>query len=673
MGPFVARLFYGKIRFQSFLYQMLTEWKPELRDVERTTSVRTHLFEVLSSDAFKGGKRAQDFLQLVVEHALAGRTDNLRERMLGAEMFGRPVGYDTANDAVVRVKASEVRKRLAQYYQTLAAPPAIRIDLQSGSYVPQFYIELPETSESTPPSASEVVLPEIGPPPPVQPVHASGTRPSRTRQAIRKFTPRRWGLATVGLGLLAFVGYFAVQQEKRSSSAKQIRSIAILPLQNFSGDPDQEYFADGMTEELTTELGQIASLRVISRTSTMTYKGTKKTLPEIAGELHVDAIVEGSIEREGNMVRITTQLIDSKTDQHIWAHSYDRDITSVLELQSEVARDIADQIRIQLTPAVQARFNRTQRVDPKAVELYLRGRQRENIADPKAARDYFEQAVQKDPNYAAAHTALANVYGWMGSGGWMPYAEAFSRERAEALKAIELDDSSPEPHLALSSAAMDQSWDWVTQKQELQRALDLNPNSAEVVEAYAGYLMHQGRTDEAVAETKLSLQLDPVSSRSFLGATFICYFARKYDLALEYMQKASALDHKPDEGLFPLGVIYIEEGRYDEGIQELEKIGDQPHALGHMGNAYARAGRIAEARALLPKLMDHIQKTGIGRYEIALVYAGLKDNNNAFDWLEKAYQARDKGLTYLKVDPCLDPLRSDPRFANLEKRVGLPV
>lgn len=642
---------------------MLTEWKPELRDVERMTSVRKHLLEVLGSDAFKGGKRAQDFLHLVVEHALAGRIDNLRERMLGAEMFGRPVDYDTANDAVVRVKASEVRKRLTQFYQSLTVSPTVRIVLQAGSYIPQFYIELPEPS---PAPASETVPPEISPP--VQPVHAP-----RTQEAIRKSILPRWGLAAVGLALLIFVSYFVFQQWKRSSSTHQIRSLAILPLQNFSGDPDQEYFADGMTEELTTELGQIASLRVISRTSTMTYKGTKKTLPEIASELHVDAIVEGSVEREGNRFRITTQLIDSKTDQHIWAHSYDRDMTSVLELQSEVARDIADQIQIQLTPAVQARFSRTQHVDPRAVELYLRGRHRENIADPRAARDYFEQAVQIDPNYAAAHTALANVYGWMGSGGWMPYAEAFSRQKAEALKAIELDDSRPEPHLELSSAAMNQSWDWTTQKQELQRALDLNPNSAEVVKAYANYLMHQGRTEEAVAETKLALQLDPVSSTSFLDATFICYFARKYDLALEYIQKAAALDHKPDEGFFPLGVIYVEKGQYDEGIQEFQKIGDQPHALGHMGNAYARAGRTAEARAILPKLMDHIQKTGIGRYEIALVYAGLKDNKAAFDWLEKAYQARDKGLTYLKVDPCLDPLRSDPRFANLEKRVGLPV
>lgn len=645
---------------------MSEEWKPDLLDVKRTASVRRALQDILASDAFRGGKRAQDFLQLVVDHALACRFDSLRERMLGAEMFGRPVDYDTANDAVVRVKATEVRKRLAQYSQSLSVPPKVRIELPTGTYVPQFYFET-----LAPPGKAVSAEPDTVPlqiAPSVEPVATSPASPR-----ILSPRPLRLTLLVAGCALLAVIGYFAVQRWRHPSSAPQIRSIAILPLQNLSSDPTQDYFADGLTEELTTELGQVNALRVISRTSTMTYKGTRKTLPEIASELHVDAIVEGSVEREDGHVRITTQLIDSKTDQHIWAHTYNRDMTSVLELQSEVARAIADQIRIQLTPAEEARLNRTQHINPQAVELYLQGRQRENVADPKAALDYFQQAVAKDPNYPAAHSALANAYGWMGEAGWMPYAEAFSRQRAEALKAIALDDSSPEPHLELGAAAMDQNWDWSTQKQELQRALDLNPNSEAVVEAYAGYLMRLGKADEALAETELSLQLDPVSSRSFLTAAFMSYFCRRYDLALNQMRQAAALEHKPDESFFPLGVIYVEKGRYGEGIQEFQKIGDLPHALGHLGNAYARSGRVEEARAILPKLMQHIQKTGIGRYEIALVYAGLKDKDNAFTWLEKAYEARDKGLTYLKVDPCLDPLRDDPRFKDLEKRVGLPV
>ena len=645
---------------------MQYEWKPEMNDTERIASVNSHLHDVLVSDAFKGSKRSQDFLQLVVEHVLAGRLDSLRERTLGAEMFGRRIDYDTANDAVVRVKASEVRKKLTQYYQNLSTSPAVRIALPSGSYVPQFYFESPPVASAAPPIP---LYPESAP-------DSQEGSSGDTHQIQRRVVARPpWllpMLSVLGVVLLVLAGILGFLRWRYFFTNHQIRSIAILPLVNLSGDSAQEYFADGMTEELTAELGQVNSLRVISRTSTMTYKGTKKTLPEIAHELNVDGIVEGSVEREGNRVRVTIQLIDSSTDQHIWAHSYDRDMTSVLELQSDVARAIADQIRIELSPQQQAHFNRTQHVNPEAVELYLQAIDRLNTGNPRTAIDLLRRAAEKDPGYAPAHASLANAYGWMGEAGWMPYNEAFPLQKSEALKAIALDDSRPEPHLELGIAAMNQSWDWATLNKELQRALELNPNAANVHWAYANYLDRVGRSTEAIAEAKIALQLDPVSSRSFMNTGFIYYFDRQYDQALTQMQKAAALHAEPVEILFPLGDIYIEKGLYDQGIQEFLKLGDAPHALGHVGNAYARQGSTAEARAILPKLKEHIQKTGIGRYEIALVYAGLKENDNAFEWLEKAFQARDKGLTYLKIDPCLDPLRSDPRFQDLIKRVGIP-
>lgn len=650
-------------------FEMSEEWTPDLRDDERVETVRKSLHDILISDAFKGGKRAQDFLKLVVVHALAGRLDNLRERMIGAEMFGRPIGYDTANDAVVRVKASEVRKKLLQYYQSLSATPAVRIDLPAGSYVPQFYFDVSIPSEKSPPAAtdSRAAGDDAG-------IAASDSSVDRSTAGDGKLDISRplWFFVAAALVILTAVGLIAIQRRGHAAVGKQIRSIAILPLINYSGDPKQEYFADGMTEELTTELGQVSSLRVISRTSTMAYKGTTKTLPEIAKELHVDGIVEGSIEREGNQVRITVQLIDSNTDQHIWAHSYDRDMTSILELQSDVARAITDQIRIELTPQQQARLNRTQHINPEAVEFYLQGIHSLNTGTPKDAISFFRQAIEKDPGYAAAHAALATSYGWMGEAGWMPYAEAFSQQKAEALRSIELDDSRPEGHLELGLAAMNQSWDWATQKRELERALALDPNSTAVHWAYANYLDRVGHTGEAIVEAKAAMQLDPVSSRSFMSLGFVYYFAHQYDQALEAMQQAAALHANPVEILFPLGDIYVEKGLYNEGIEEFKKLGDMPHALGHMGNAYARAGKTAEARAILPKLMQHIEKTGIGRYEIALVYAGLKENDLAFAWLEKAFQVHDKGMTYLKIDPCLEPLRSDSRFKDLVKRVGLP-
>jgi TolB-like protein/Tfp pilus assembly protein PilF len=644
---------------------MSEEWTPDLHDNERVETVRRSLHDILVSDAFKGGKRAQDFLTLIVDHALAGRLDNLRERMIGAEMFGRPISYDTANDAVVRVKASEVRKKLLQYYQSVIIPPVVRIDLPAGSYVPQFYFDTP-ISVSLGPSTSldsdleEAVTPNL-------PVVSSEAPTSRS-----SFSGWLWLLLAAIFVVVASTVFLFLHRQGAVAANGQIRSIAILPLLNYSRDPKQEYFADGMTEELTTELGQVTSLRVISRTSTMSYKGTTKTLPEIAKELHVDGIVEGSIEREANQVRITVQLIDSKTDQHIWAHSYDRDMTSVLELQSDVARAIADQIQIELTPQQQARLNRTQHVNPEAVELYLQGIQRLDTATPKDAIGYFQQAIEKDPSYAAAHATLANTYGWMGEAGWMPYSEAFSKQRAEALRAIELDDSRPEGHLELGMVAMNQDWDWATQKRELERALALDPSSTKVHWAYANYLDRVGRPDEAITEAKVALQLDPISSGSYMSLAWVYYFGHKYAQALEAMQRAAALHANATESLFPLGDIYVEKGRYDEGIEEFKKLGDMPHALGHMGNAYARAGKTAEARATLPKVMQHIEKNGIGRYEIALVYAGLGENDNAFAWLEKAFQSRDKGVTYLKMDPCLETLHSDSRFKDLVKRVGLP-
>jgi TolB-like protein/thioredoxin-like negative regulator of GroEL len=619
---------------------------PEEFGPERLGLVRDHLKDVFASKAFAGSKRAQDFLQLIVEHALAGRLDSLRERMIGAEMFGRRIDYDTANDAVVRVKATEVRRKLAQYYQESTKPPVVRIELPSGSYVPKFYWE------------------SLAAPPVPSPIAAPG----------EKF--RQWRVVAgtlAALAVIAAIGYVGFKVwPRRPAPETEHHAIAVLPLQNLSGDPRQDYFADSMTEELIADLGQVSASRVISRTSTMTYKGTTKTLPQIARELGVDTVVEGSVLREGKQVRITAQLIDASTDHHLWARSYVRDLNDVLTLQAEVARTIADQIRIAVTPEERARLARPRTVDPEAQELYLQGMQALGTGNPGNAIGYFQKAIDKDPNYAQAHAALANSYGWMGEAGWMPYSEAFPNEKAAAIKAIALDEALPEGHVQLAQAAMDLDWDWATEGKEFKRALELNPNSAAVRWAYSNYLERMGRLPEAISELQLALQLDPISSRAYHNTAFGYYFARQYDQALLQMQHASALRHEPAELIFPLAVIYVEKGMYGEAIQQFQKLGGQPHAVGHMGNAYARMRRVAEAREMISELQKQVQNTGVGRYEIALVYAGLGEKEEAFAWLEKSFVARDKGLTYLKIDPCLDPLRLDPRFQDLVRRVGLP-
>jgi TolB-like protein len=632
---------------------------------EQARLVRSHLAEVISSSAFAGSKRCQDFLVLVVEHALAGRFDSLRERMIGAEMFGRPIGYDTANDAVVRVKATEVRKKLAQFYRETAVPPPLRIDLPSGSYVPQFHWSPPaqEPIEARSPASSESATAEVE-----RQLISQTVRPGNRRPPYLFLT------VMVGVILLGGITYWwgLHSRASQSGSADGIRSIAILPLQNLSGDPKQDYFADGMTEELIADLGQIGPLRVISRTSTMSYKGTTKKLPQIASELGVDAVVEGSVWREGNRVRITAQLIDAKSDRHLWAQNYDRDLTSVLTLEAEVAQSIAEAIRIELTPNEEARLSRARPTYAEAQELYLRGLDLLNHGNPRQAIGYLQDSIDKDPRYAPAHVALADDYGWLGEAGLLPYYEAFPKQKAEAAKAIELDEALPGGHAELASALMDLTWDWSTPEKEFKRALALNPNSAPIHSQYAAYLMRLGRLDEAIAQAKLNLQLDPVSSRSHSNLGFINYFARHYDEALANIQKADDIDKDAWEFDFPRATIYVEKGMYDQAIAEFKKLGDQPHALGHMGNVYARMGRAAEARDLISRLQEHVQSDGIGRYEIAIIYAGLGEKGEAFQWLQKSYAARDKGLTYLKIDPCVDPLRSDPRFHELLRRVGLP-
>jgi TolB-like protein len=455
---------------------------------------------------------------------------------------------------------------------------------------------------------------------------------------------------------LGFVSFKRWTAEQHGPS--EIRSIVILPLKNLSGDPAQEYFADGMTEELINDLDQVSTLRVISLTSAMSYKGTKKKLPEIARELGVNGVVEGGVLREGNQVRISTQLIDSRSDRPIWANTYVRDLTSNLAWQGEVAQAIADEISINVTPQEQARLARH--------GMLLR-----DADDCRNAIDYFQKALAKNPSYAEAHAALADCYGRLGESGKMAYKEAFSHQKAEAVTAIALDESLPEGHLELANSSMTADWDWNTAATEFHQALKLNPNSAAIHESYAFLLVRTGQLHEALAEVERGVDLDPVSGRSFHYQGFIYYFSRQYDEALSLIKRVRALDVTPPDWSFLLGDVYAEKGMYAESIAEFLKSGDGPDSLGHLGNAYARAGKVDAAKKTIAQLEENVRKDGVGRYEIALVFAGLGQKQEAFDWLERAYRAQDVGLVYLKVDPCLDPLRTDPRFDDLVRRVGL--
>lgn len=639
----------------------------EMLSPERQALVRQHLETVLLSHAFAGSKRTQDFLRLIVGHALEGDVDSLKERMIGAEMFGRPISYDTGSDSVVRVRASEARKKLALYYSE-NHPEAghVRIELPSGSYVPRFHFETP-----SPPAH-----PETGPMPNLAtaaPAAEVALPASLTAFAGR--TLPRWAMwaAALLVVVVAALGISAYLQRARNNSIAQrgIHSIAILPLENLSGTASQDYFADGLTEELINDLGQVSTLRVISLTSSMSYKGSKKKLPDIARELSVDAVVEGGVLREGDQVRISAQLIDARSDQPIWAHTYDRNLTDVFSWQGEVAQAIAEEITTKVTPQEQARLTRKVQVDPQSQDLYLQGILLREKADCAHAVDLFQRAIAIDPRYAQAHTALATCYGMLGESGRMPYEKAFTSQKAEAIKAIDLDDSLSEAHAELANTAMTLDWNWPKAAEEFHRAIELNPNSATNHEKYAFFLVRTGDPQKAIAEIERSVDLDPVSGSTFHSEGFIYYFSRQYDQAYAVTQTVRDLRINVPDWNFLLGAIDAEKHKYADSIAAFQKAGTGPYTLGHLGNAYARAGNMKSARDTIVRLQNSVQQNGVGRYEIALVYAGLGEKTEAFDWLEQAYRAHDVGLVYLKVDPCLDPLRSDPRFNELIRRVGL--
>jgi TolB-like protein len=414
--------------------------------------VRKHLEEMMTSHVFAVSKRAQDLLRLIVEHALAGENESLRERMIGVEMFNRPIDYDTANDSVVRVKATELRKRLTQYYLESPARSAVRIEVPPGSYVPRFVFDPPAPHAQAEPEALRALSPETESRETDRPVPLATVNPEYVPPSERK--GRMLLAIAAGLCLIGLSAYFGWRSWSNRSS---ILSIAVLPFENLSGDARQDYLADGMTEVLIADLGQIDSLRVISRTSAMSFRGTRKALPEIARELSVGSVVEGSVLRDGANVRLTVRLIDAKSDHPIWSKDFINSSSNLLSSEGELAQSIANELSLTISPQTQAHLTRAPSVEMSAEDLYLQGMvafDSENFGD---AMGDFRKAIEMDPNFANPYAALASCYGQMGIHGRMPYPEAFSNQKSNALRAIELDQSLSEAHAELADAAIDES------------------------------------------------------------------------------------------------------------------------------------------------------------------------------------------------------------------------
>jgi eukaryotic-like serine/threonine-protein kinase len=467
------------------------------------------------------------------------------------------------------------------------------------------------------------------------------------------------------------------------SGSGDIRSLAVLPLDNFSHDPDQQFFADGMTEDLITELAQIEGLRVISRTSSMRFKGSKLGVPQIARELGVDAILEGSVQRSGDHVRVTAQLVRGARDQHVWAESYERDAKDILALQGDVARAIAHEIQQHLSPQAIARLRTSAPVDPKVYELVLRGRNELYRSTPDAvalATRYLERAVALDSTYAPAWAYLGDAYGATIRHD-VPRTTMLQRARTAIERSVTLDPNLPAARSALGDLKLFVDWDWEGGGREYRRAMELSPNNTEPMQQYSNYLLTMGRTDEAMALAQKMQALDPLSAfiTQHLGEAAIA--AGKYDLAITQFRRTLSLDPAYPPAYLGLAEAYLLKGRFEDAVTEYRRSVDLGGREGPgdstviMALVFARAGKTEEALTRLHVYEERYGASGEPgtAYFIALVYATLGRKDDAFTWLGHAFQQHDESLAGIKTDPFLVPLREDPRYAALLRRMNLPV
>jgi TolB-like protein/DNA-binding winged helix-turn-helix (wHTH) protein/Flp pilus assembly protein TadD len=520
--------------------------------------------------------------------------------------------------------------------------------------------------------------PELATPP--HPLAETGDRPDLAAKPAmpgRRLASLAWKISAVALFLLvASLAAWEFHSSNRPSLV--IRSLAVLPLESLSSDASQDYFADGMTDELISDLGQISALRVISRTSVMAYKHARKPLPQIARELNVEAVVEGTVLRSGDQVRITAQLIEASTDKHLWSQSYQGELQDTLALQSKVARAIADQIRINLNPREQAALKNVKVVNPQAYESFLKGRYfwNKRTADGlKVALAYFNQAVDEDAKYAQAYSGLADTYALLGDWQYavMTPKEALPKAKAAAIKALELDSALGEAHNSFAFCLDGFDWDFDSAGKEFLRAIELNPGYATAHHWYAWHLSLLGRYDEAIAEMRKAENLDPLSL--IINADFaeLLVLAHSSDESIEQSRKTIEMDPNFALAHNQLAQAYLQKHMNDEAVAELQKAaqlsGGSPTVMANLARAYVASGKRGEAIRLLNGLKKRSNATYSRGSEIAVIYAALGDTDQAMNWLEKGFEERFNPGVLLR--PGFDPLRADPRFQELVRHIGL--
>jgi TolB-like protein/DNA-binding winged helix-turn-helix (wHTH) protein/Tfp pilus assembly protein PilF len=510
--------------------------------------------------------------------------------------------------------------------------------------------------------------PEVGGPG-ILPLPAKARRPRRSRAAL--------GITAVALlASLASAGWF---YSRTGRGGETIDSLAVLPFVNANADPNTEYLSDGITESLINSLSRLPNLKVMSRDAAFRYKG-KETDAQTAGhELGVRAIFKGRVTQRGDTLNISAELINARDSSHIWGQQYDRKLADIVALREEIAREMANALRKRLTGAEEERLTKSYTANPEAYQDYLKGRYWWNKSTKEGfdkGIKYFQQAIEKDPTYALAYSGLSDCYSSLAEFGVVPATESYLRAKDAALKAVDLDDTLAEAHGSLALIKSSYDWDWSGADKEIRRAIELNPSYADAHRLHAEVLWQTGRLNEAIAETKLTLELDPLSldNNDTLGLEF--FLARQYDQAIEQERKVLELDPNFIEAYYFRGVAYLKKSMYREGMVELEKgVAISPantEALTGLGYAYGVTGNRIAAHKVLDKLNGLSKHEYVSAVWKAKIYAGLEEKDKAFEWLEKAYEDRSiVSVGFIKTNPMFDPLRSDPRYADLLRRTNL--
>jgi TolB-like protein/Tfp pilus assembly protein PilF len=628
----------------------------------RADEVAAQLERILASREFAQSDRLQNFLRFVVEETIAGRADVLKEYTVAVEVFERDESFDPQTSSIVRVEASRLRGKLEQYNAIDGRNDPVHIALPPGGYVPTFSI----TSR------------EIGP---------SEKQPNaRPSSRARRFGSR-WAVGLVGV-LILVIGASTLlflypssgtDQSPEASKPGQIYSVAVLPLRNLSGDAGQDYFSDGMTDALISILAKKGQVSVISMTSVMGYKNVNRPIADIAGELNVSHVIEGSVLRIDDRVRITAQLIEAETDLHIWAESYTRDVVDVLAMQDEIVLNIVSSLSEQVVPT-DGVVPKSATIDPAAYEAYLKGRffkNRLTVEGFTKGIAYFKQAIEKAPEFAPAYSGMAVCYCLLGGHGFeiVKPSEGMPVAKKAVMEALRLDDSLAEPQAFLGIIRLKYEWDWPGAEEAFKRSIELNPSYAQAHIFYSFFLEARGRQKEAIREAEEARVYDPLSLAANINLGWQYFQAGRPEKAKQTFERTAELNANFWGVHWGLGHYYRRKGNLAEAIAAFQNAiaagGGHALPISALGYTYAIAGQPEAAQEMLDKLSALAEQTYVSPFNMAVIHAGLGDKDEAFAWLEKAYAQRSRSLAWLNVTEELDGIRADPRYELLARRIGL--